>query len=208
MSVSCYKQDMQCKACWHQWTHSPMLNCCHRVRVRKQLLGFIHLRLNSFRRILSSNAFLRSVTEAVTQCSSWLTVQALLLLLVLLLVVLGQTTHNTLVYLTRPLHCEPLADCTSPGLLAGARLRVFPVRAPSKASSRGFPRRAACDAWDGPPRPSPPPAPALTDAAVLMPPAVMVGESLVSGSAVPGFNFFPPLSRHVSPPHATIALLL
>lgn len=56
----------------------------------------------------------------------------------------GQTTHNVLLYLIRLFNYKPLANCRS----SGSWLHVFPVKAPSKALSRGFPRTAACGAWD------------------------------------------------------------
>lgn len=92
----------------------------------------------------------------LTRCSAWLTVQ---------LMVHSQTTppHNMLLYLIWLFNYKPLANCKSSGSWLEPQLRVFSAKASSKASSRGFPSRAACGAWDTP-EPSSRRFPALTDA--------------------------------------------
>lgn len=123
----------------------------------------------------------------------------------LLLVVRGQTTlpHNMLLYLIWLFNYKPLADCRSSGSRLERTLYIFPVKALSKSpphvASLAEPR--ATREISGP---SSCRYPALTDASVLtMPPAVVVRQSLVSGSAIPHVNSF--LSGHVSPPHAPLA---
>lgn len=102
------------------------------------------------------------------------------------------TLYKTLLYLIWLFNYGPLVDSRSTGswFLAGAPLRVIPAKArfrkPPHVASLAEPR-AAREIYPGPP-PLPPP-PALTDACVLMPPAVMEGESLVSGSAIPCISF-------------------
>lgn len=94
----------------------------------------------------------------LTRCSAWLTVQ---------LMVHSQTTppHNMLLYLIWLFNYKPLANCKSSGSWLEPQLRVFSAKASSKASSRGFPSRAACGAWDTP-EPSSRRFPALTDASL------------------------------------------
>lgn len=127
------------------------------------------------------------------------------MLLLLLVVVRGQTTlpHNMLLYLIWLFNYKPLADCRSSGSRLERTLHIFPVKALSKSpphvASLAEPR--ATREISGP---SSCRYPALTDASVLtMPPAVVVRQSLVSGSAIPHVNSF--LSGHVSPPHAPLA---
>lgn len=126
-------------------------------------------------------------------------------MLLLLVVVRGQTTlpHNMLLYLIWLFNYKPLADCRSSGSRLERTLHIFPVKAMSKSpphvASLAEPR--ATREISGP---SSCRYPALTDASVLtMPPAVVVRQSLVSGSAIPHVNSF--LSGHVSPPHAPLA---
>lgn len=116
-----------------------------------------------------------------TWCGSELTVQ---------LMVQSQTTptHNMLLYLIWLFNYKPLVDCRSSGSWLEHSFMSSQGKLRQKASSRGLPCRAACGAWD-PPGPSSRRFPTLTDASVLMPPAVMVRQSLVSGSAIPCINF-------------------
>lgn len=108
-----------------------------------------------------------------------------------------------LLYLIWLFNYKPLADCRSSGSRLERTLHIFPVKALSKSpphvASLAEPR--ATREISGP---SSCRYPALTDASVLtMPPAVVVRQSLVSGSAIPHVNSF--LSGHVSPPHAPLA---
>lgn len=135
----------------------------------------------------------------LTRCSAWLTVQ---------LMVHSQTTppHNMLLYLIWLFNYKPLANCKSSGSWLEPQLRVFSAKASSKASSRGFPSRAACGAWDTP-EPSSRRFPALTDASLCWCRLRWWwGRAWSVGQRFRALTFLSlSLSRHVSPPHAPLA---
>lgn len=119
-----------------------------------------------------------------------------------LLLVHSQTTPapNMLLYLIWLFNYKPLADCGSSGcwlersfMSSHWKLRPKPPHVASLAEPRATREIPGLSSrlrplW------------ALTDAPVLMPPAVVARESLVSGSAIPCANLVS-LPRHVFPPH-------